>query len=171
LPPLEIVESYAPRDVPYIASNGIQAAHVEIDPDLGTIRVLDFWVVEDCGRAVNPRLVDEQIRGGVAQGIGSALFEECIYSPEGQLQNGNLADYLVPMSGEMPNIAIAHVETPARQTALGARGVGEAGTVAAGAAIWCAVNDALSPFGVTVTNQPITPEHIRDCLARVRRGS
>lgn len=171
LPPLEIVESYAPRDVPYIASNGIQAAHVEIDPDLGTVRVLDFWVVEDCGRAVNPRLVDEQIRGGVAQGIGSALFEECIYSPEGQLQNGNLADYLVPMSGEMPNIAIAHVETPARQTALGARGVGEAGTVAAGAAIWCAVNDALSPFGVTVSNQPITPEHIRDCLARVRRGS
>jgi len=171
LPPLEIVESYAPRDVPYIASNGIQAAHVEIDPDLGTVRVLDFWVVEDCGRAVNPRLVDEQIRGGVAQGIGSALFEECIYSPEGQLQNGNLADYLVPMSGEMPNIAIAHVETPARQTALGARGVGEAGTVAAGAAIWCAVNDALSPFGVTVSNQPITPEHVRDCLARVRRGS
>lgn len=169
LPPLEIVESYAPRDVPYIASNGIQAAHIEIDPDLGTVRVLDFWVVEDCGRAVNPRLVDEQIRGGVAQGIGSALFEECIYSPEGQLQNGNLADYLVPMSGEMPNIAIAHVETPARQTTLGARGVGEAGTVAAGAAIWCAVNDALSPFGVTVTNQPITPEHIRDCLARARK--
>jgi carbon-monoxide dehydrogenase large subunit len=168
IPPLEVLESYAPRNVPYIASNGIQAAHVEIDPELGSIRVLDFWVVEDCGRAVNPRLVDEQIRGGVAQGIGSALYEECIYSADGQLQNGNLADYLVPMSGEMPNIAIAHVETPTRQTALGARGVGEAGTVAAGAAIWCAVNDALSPFGAVVTNQPITPEHVRECLSRGR---
>jgi carbon-monoxide dehydrogenase large subunit len=171
MPPLEVVESYAPRDVPYIAANGIQAAHVEVDPDTGSIRVLDFWVVEDCGRVVNPRLVDEQIRGGVAQGIGSALFEQCSYNADGQLQNGNLADYLVPMSGEMPNIGIAHVETPARQTSLGARGVGEAGTVAAGAAIWTAVNDALSPFGATVTSQPITPEHILDCLNRARRSS
>lgn len=169
LPPLEIVESYAPRDVPYISANGIQAAHVEVDPDLGTVRVLDFWVVEDCGRVVNPRLVDEQIRGGVAQGIGAALYEQCIYSAEGQLQNGNLADYLVPMSGEMPNIVVAHVETPARQTALGARGVGEAGTVAAGAAIWTAVNDALSPFGALVTTQPLTPEHVLDCIDRARR--
>ena len=169
IPPLEIVESYAPRDVPYIASNGIQAAHVEVDPDLGSIRILDFWVVEDCGRAINPGLVDEQIRGGVAQGIGSALFEQCIYNDNGQLQNGTLADYLVPMSAEMPNITIAHVETPVRQTALGARGVGEAGTVAAGAAIWCAVNDALSPFGAVVTHQPITPEHVRECLRRGRR--
>ena len=73
LPPLEILESYAPRDTPYIAANGIQAAHVEVDPGLGTIRVLDFWVVDDCGRVINPLLVDEQIRGGVVQGIGAAL--------------------------------------------------------------------------------------------------
>jgi len=170
LPPLEIVESYAPRDIPYIAANGIQAAHVEVDPDLGIVRVLDFWVVEDCGRVINPRLVDEQIRGGVAQGIGAALYEQCVYSREGQLQNGNLADYLVPMAAEMPNILIAHVETPTPVTALGARGVGEAGTVAAGAAIWTAVNDALLPFGATVTSQPITPEHVLDCLERARSG-
>jgi carbon-monoxide dehydrogenase large subunit len=170
LPPLEIVESYAPRDVPYIATNGVQAAYVEVDPATGAICVLDFWVVEDCGRVINPRLVDEQIRGGVAQGIGAALYEQCIYSPEGQLQNGNLADYLVPMAGEMPNIAVAHVETPTRHTALGARGVGEAGTVAAGAAIWCAVNDALSPFGAVVTAQPITPRHVLDCLKHACRG-
>jgi carbon-monoxide dehydrogenase large subunit len=169
LPPLEIVEVYSPRDVPYIAANGIQAAHVEVDVATGAIRVLDFWVVEDCGRAANPALVDAQLRGGVAQGIGAALYEHCIYSPEGQLQNGNLADYLVPMAAEMPNIGIAHVETPARQTTLGARGVGEAGTVAAGAAIWCAVNDALSPFGVAVTSQPITPGHVLACLNRRRR--
>ena len=171
LPPLEIVESFTPRNVPYIATNGIQAAHVEVDPATGAVRVLDFWVVEDCGRVINPRLVDEQIRGGVVQGIGGALYEQCIHSPEGQLQNANLADYLVPMAGEMPNITIAHVETPTRHTALGARGVGEAGTVAAGAAIWTAVNDALSPFGTTVTNQPITPEHILECLERARRSN
>ena len=128
---------------PISPSNGIQAAHVEVDPGLGTIRVLGFWVVEDCGRVINPLLVDEQIRGGVVQGIGSALYEQCIYSAEGQIENGSLADYLVPMAGEMPDIRIAHVETPTPTTALGARGVGEAGTVAAGAAIWTAVNDAL----------------------------
>jgi aerobic carbon-monoxide dehydrogenase large subunit len=169
LPPLEITESFVPRQVPYIAANGIHAAHVEVDADLGTIRVLDFWVAEDCGRVINPLLVDEQIRGGVVQGIGSALYEQCIYSSEGQLENGSLMDYLVPMAGEMPDIRIAHVETPTPVTTLGARGVGEAGTIAAGAAIWTAVNDALSPFGATVTSQPITPEHVLDCIDRSRK--
>jgi CO/xanthine dehydrogenase Mo-binding subunit len=168
IPPLEAVESFAPRQVPYVAANGIQAAHVEVDAELGTIRVLDFWVAEDCGRVINPLLVDEQIRGGVVQGIGAALYEQCIYSREGQLENGSLADYLVPMAGEMPDIRIAHVETPTPVSLLGARGVGEAGTVAAGAAIWTAVNDALSPLGAVVTTQPITPEHVLDCIDRAR---
>ncbi len=165
IPSLEVVETFAPRDTPYIAANGIQAAHVEVDPELGTIRVLDFWVVDDCGRVINPMLVDEQIRGGVVQGIGAALYEQCIYSTDGQLENGSLADYLVPMAGEMPDILIAHVETPTSTTMLGARGVGEAGTVGAAAAIWTAVNDALSPLGATVTEQPFTPEHVLDRIA------
>jgi carbon-monoxide dehydrogenase large subunit len=169
LPPLEITESFVPRQVPYIAANGIHAAHVEVDVDLGTIRILDYWVVEDCGRVINPLLVDEQIRGGVVQGIGSALYEQCIYSSEGQLENGSLMDYLVPMAGEMPDIRIAHVETPTPVTTLGARGVGEAGTVAAGAAIWTGVNDALSPLGAVVSSQPITPEHVLDSIDRARR--
>jgi carbon-monoxide dehydrogenase large subunit len=76
-------------------------------------------------------LVDEQIRGGVVQGIGAALYEECLYSPEGQLLNGNMADYLVPMAGEMPDIVCAHIETPTKQSQLGAKGVGEAGTAGA----------------------------------------
>jgi aerobic carbon-monoxide dehydrogenase large subunit len=164
LPPLEVVESFAPRGIPYIAANGIQAAHVEVDPGLGTVRVLNFWVAEDCGRVINPLLVDEQIRGGVVQGLGAALYEQCIYSRDGQLENGSLMDYLVPMAGEMPDIHIEHIETPTPATELGARGVGEAGTVAAGAAIWTAVNDALSPFGATVRAQPITPERILDAL-------
>jgi carbon-monoxide dehydrogenase large subunit len=168
LPPLEITESFVPRAAPYISANGIHAAHVEVDVDLGTIRILDYWVVEDCGRVVNPLLVDEQIRGGVVQGIGSALYEQCIYSSEGQLENGSLMDYLVPMAGEMPDIRIAHVETPTPVTTLGARGVGEAGTVAAGAAIWTAVTDALSPLGAVVTSQPITPEHVLDSIDRAQ---
>jgi len=165
LPSLEITESFAPREQPYVAANGIQAAHVEVDPELGTIRVLDFWVVDDCGRVINPLLVDEQIRGGVVQGIGAALYEQCIYSADGQLENGSLADYLVPMASEMPDIRIAHMETPTSATTLGARGVGEAGTVAAAAAIWTAVNDALSPFDATMTAQPFTPERVLDRLA------
>ena len=169
IPSLEVVESCAVRKVPYIAANGIQGAHVEVDPDLGAVRVLDFWVVEDCGRVINPMLVDEQIRGGVIQGIGSALYEQCIYSDNGQLENGSLADYLVPMASEMPDIRISHVETISTdETNLGARGVGEAGTVGAAAAIWTAVNDAISPFAATVVSQPFTPEHVLDRLAEAR---
>jgi carbon-monoxide dehydrogenase large subunit len=169
VPKLEIFESYAVRKVPYIPANGIQGALVEVDPDIGTTRVLDFWVVEDCGRIVNPLLVDEQIRGGVVQGIGAALYEHCIYSEAGQLENGSLADYLVPMANEMPDIRIAHLETPTDVTNLGARGVGEAGAIGAAAAIWTAVNDAISPFGATVGSQPFTPEHILDRLAQARQ--
>jgi carbon-monoxide dehydrogenase large subunit len=166
LPPLEIVESFSPRDIPYVAANGIQAAYVEVDVGLGTIRMLGFWVVDDCGRVINPLLVDEQVRGGVVQGIGAALYEHCIYNDAGQLENGSLVDYLVPMASEMPDIQIAHATTPTSATKLGARGVGEAGTVAAAAAIWTAVNDALAPLGATVTAQPITPEHVLDRISQ-----
>lgn len=169
LPPLDVTERFTSRDPPYFASNGVQAAHVEIDAGLGTIKLLGFWVVDDCGTVINPLLVDEQIRGGVVQGIGAALYEECIYSESAQLENGTLADYLVPMAAEMPDIHVAHIETPISATNLGARGVGEAGTVAVAAAIWGAVNDALSPFDVAVTQQPITPEHILDVIAARNR--
>ncbi len=168
LPSLDVAESYAPRDTPYFASNGIQAAHVEVDAALGTIRLLDFWVADDCGTVINPMLVDEQIRGGVVQGVGSALYEHCIYGESGQLENGTLADYLVPMAAEMPDIHVAHLETPISATTLGARGVGEAGAVASAAAIWGAVNDALAPLGAAVTQQPITPEHVLDAIAAAR---
>jgi carbon-monoxide dehydrogenase large subunit len=171
LPPLDITERYTSRDLPYFASNGVQAAHVEVDPGLGTVKLLGFWVVDDCGTVINPLLVDEQIRGGVVQGIGAALYEECVYNDGAQLENGTLADYLVPMAGEMPDIHVAHIATPISETQLGARGVGEAGTVAAAAAVWGAVNDALSPFGATVRRQPITPEHILDVIAAAGHDS
>jgi len=112
-------------------------------------------------------LVDEQMRGGIVQGIGAALFEHCIYSEDGQLQNGNLADYLVPMSGEMPDMLIAHVQSPTKTSELGAKGAGEAGTAGAPAAVMNAINDALAPFQARVTAQPFTPEKILRALGKV----
>src|SRR5205807_8091291 len=114
-------------------------------------------------------LVDEQIRGGVVQGIGAALYEECLYGPDGQLLNGNLADYLVPMSGEMCDIVCAHLETPTRQSQLGAKGVGEAGTAGAPAAVMNAINDALAPLGARVSAMPFTPERILKALGKAWR--
>jgi aerobic carbon-monoxide dehydrogenase large subunit len=113
------------------------------------------------------RALDEQIRGGVVQGLGAALFEECAYDAQGQLLNGTLADYLVPMAGEMPDIAVAHLATPTATSELGAKGVGEAGTAGAPAAVMNAINDALSPFGARVTAQPATPQRILRALGRV----
>jgi carbon-monoxide dehydrogenase large subunit len=166
IPPLEVIASFVPQTVPYVVANGVQAASVEVDADTGMIKILDFWIVEDCGRIINPLLVDEQLRGGAVQGIGAAMFEQCAYSAEGQLLNGSLADYLVPLASEMPDIDIAHTATPTRATVLGSKGVGEAGTVGAPGAIWTAINDALRPLGVQVNQQPITPEQIAALLAK-----
>ena len=150
---------------PYLLANGLQASLVEVDVQTGMVKLLKHWVVEDCGRLVNPLLADEQLRGGVVQGLGAALFEECRYDEQAQLLNGSMADYLVPMAGEMPDIVIAHVETPVAGTLLGAKGIGEAGTIGAAAAAGNAINDALAPLGAEVTEQPYTPERILQALA------
>jgi carbon-monoxide dehydrogenase large subunit len=149
---------------PYLLANGIQASLLELDVDTGLVKLLQHWVVEDCGRVVNPLLADEQLRGGVVQGIGAALFEESRYDENAQLLNASMADYLVPMPAELPDIAIAHVETPVAGTLLGGKGVGEAGVVGAAAAIGNAINDALAPFGAMVTEQPYSPERILRAL-------
>jgi carbon-monoxide dehydrogenase large subunit len=162
-----VTRHYTPREYGFTFTNGIQASYVEVDPDTGFVKLLKHWCVEDCGTVINPMLVDEQIRGGVVQGIGAALFEECLYDAEGQLLNGNMADYLVPMAAEMPDIVCAHVETPTEQSELGAKGAGEAGTAGAPGAVMNAINDALAPFGVRVTSQPFTPEKILVALRKV----
>ncbi len=164
---LTVTRHYTPREYGFTFTNGIQASYVELDADTGFVKLLKHWVVEDCGTVINPMLVDEQIRGGVVQGIGGAMLEECLYSPEGQLLNGSLADYLVPMSGDTPDIEIAHVCTPTRQSELGAKGVGEAGTAGAPGAVMNAINDALAPLGARVTMQPFTPERILKALGKV----
>jgi carbon-monoxide dehydrogenase large subunit len=164
---LTVTRHYTPRQYGFTFTNGIQASLVEVDPDTGFVKLLKHWCVEDSGTVINPMLVDEQLRGGVVQGIGAALYEECLYSPEGQLLNGNMADYLVPMSGEMPDIICAHIETPTLQSQLGAKGVGEAGTAGAPAAIMNAINDALAPLNARVTRMPFTPERILQALKKV----
>ncbi len=166
-PELMVTRHYAQRDYPFIFTNGVQVSHVEVDVDTGFVKLLKHWAVEDCGRVINPMLVDEQMRGAIVQGIGGALFEECLYDSDGTLKNGNMADYLVPMAGEMPDIEVAHVQSPTKSSMLGAKGAGEAGTAGAPAAVMNAINDALSPFGVRVSSQPITPEKILRALGRI----
>jgi aerobic carbon-monoxide dehydrogenase large subunit len=165
-PELSVLRSFTPRAHPYFVANGVQASYLEVDIETGWIRLINHWVVEDCGPVINPQLVDEQIRGGVVQGLGAALFEHCIYDDEGQLLTGSLVDYLVPMAAEMPDIVVDHVATRQPGTELGIKGVGEAGTVGASAAVWCAVNDALRPLGAQVGQQPFTPHVI---LAALRK--
>ncbi|THD56423.1 MAG: xanthine dehydrogenase family protein molybdopterin-binding subunit, partial [Bradyrhizobium sp.] len=166
-PELMATRHFVPREYPFAFTNGVQAAWLEVDTDTGFVKLLRHWVVEDCGTLINPQLVDEQIRGGVVQGLGAALFEKCIYDERGQLTNANMADYLVPMSSEMPDIDVGHVVSPTAETELGAKGAGEAGTAGAAAAVANAVNDALRPFGATITEIPLTPQVILTALGRI----
>ncbi len=166
-PELAVTRSYAQKTYNGAYTNGIQASYVEVDTDTGFVKLLGHWVVDDCGTVINPLLVDEQIRGACVQGIGAALFEQCLYSPEGQLLNGSLMDYLVPMAGEMPDIAVGHTCTPTQTSELGAKGAGEAGTAGASAAVLNAINDALRPLGGIVSEIPVTPERILRALGRL----
>jgi carbon-monoxide dehydrogenase large subunit len=166
-PELIATRHFVPRAYPFAFTNGVQGSYLEVDVQSGFVTLLKHWVVEDCGTVINPQLVDEQIRGGVVQGIGGALFEECIYDATGQLRNGNMADYLVPMAAEMPDIEVGHVVSPTAESELGAKGAGEAGTGGAPGAIMNAINDALAPMGVVVTAQPATPERILRALGKV----
>jgi aerobic carbon-monoxide dehydrogenase large subunit len=166
-PELMATRHYVPREYPFAFTNGVQASWLEVDTETGFVRLLRHWVVEDCGTIINPQLVDEQIRGGVVQGLGAALFEKCIYDERGQLTNANMADYLVPMSGEMPDIDVGHVVSPTLESELGAKGAGEAGAAGAAAAVANAVNDALRPFGTIITEIPLTPQVILVALGRI----
>jgi carbon-monoxide dehydrogenase large subunit len=159
---------YVPRAYAFAFTNGAQASWLEVDPDTGFIKLLKHWCVEDCGTVINPQLVDEQVRGGVVQGLGAVLFEHCLYDERGQLLNGNMADYLVPMAAEMPDIEVGHVVTPTTDSELGAKGAGEAGTAGAPACVMNAVNDALSPLGAKlITEMPITPTVVLKALGKV----
>ena len=163
---LTVLARYASKDRLFLAGNGIQLATVEVDVDSGIVTPLRHLVVHDCGRILNPLLVREQIRGGVVQGIGSALYEELRYDDDGHLLTGSFADYLVPMAGEMPDIEVGHIETPTGTSELGAKGAGEAGTAGAVGAILNAVNDAIAPLDAAIAEVPITPPRLLKALGR-----
>jgi hypothetical protein len=134
---------------------------VEIDPETGDVRIDRYVVAEDCGVMINPMIVEGQVRGGVAQGIAAALYEQLIYDDEGQLVTSTLMDYLVPTAMEIPPVEILHLETPCEYSETGAKGVGEGGTMGAPAAVASAVADALSHLDVEIDRLPITPDLLR----------
>jgi len=142
------------------ATSATHLAMVEIDPETYGVTVLRYVVAEDCGRVINPLIVDGQVQGAVAQGIGVALLEEVIHDDDGQIVTASLVDYLVPLAGSLPPIGIVHVETTLPPTQGGFRGMGEGGTIGAPAAIANAVSDALSPLGIEITTLPMTPERL-----------
>ncbi len=168
--PRELVQTrhFITMEYPFAFTNGVQASYLEVDTDTGVVTLLKHWCVEDCGRVINPQLVDEQIRGGIVQGLGGALYEEIHYDEDGQLLNGSMADYLVPMAAEMPDMVVGHVETPTEESELGAKGAGEAGTAGAPAAVMNAINDALRPLGAQVTEMPFTPERILRAFGKLQ---
>ncbi|MCC6780795.1 MAG: xanthine dehydrogenase family protein [Hyphomicrobiales bacterium] len=164
-PLLNVTATYQPGIDTGVYSYATHAAVVAVDPATGTIELLDFAVAEDCGTMINPMIVEGQVRGGVVQGIGTALYEEIPYDDQGQPLVGTLADYLVPGAAELPAIKIAHLHTPTPFTEYGVKGMGEGGAIAPPAAIANAVRDALRPLRAEVNETPLTPRRV---LAAIR---
>ena len=164
---LEITAGYKPLRDTGTFSYATHAVVVAVDTELGEVEILDYVVVEDGGVLVNPMIVDGQIYGGTAQGIGTALYEEMPFNAEGQPLASTLADYLIPGPSETPEIRIVHMETPSPYTRFGVKGIGEGGAIAPPAAIANAINDALHPLGVEVSESPMTPPRL---LAAIRRA-
>ncbi|MCW2697192.1 MAG: cdhA 1 [Modestobacter sp.] len=164
---LDATATYDPKGT---FSNSVHVAEVEVDPATGQTTILRYLVIEDAGVMVNPQIVEGQIRGGVAQGIGNALYEELLYDERGVLTTTSLLDFLPPTMAEVPTIEIQHLETISDFTVTGAKGVGEGGTMGAPAAILNAINDALASTGGAVTHVPATPQRVREAIRQAQRG-
>ena len=155
------LEAFATYDPPASSiSNACHIACVAVDAATGLVEVERYIVVHDCGRVVNPLLVDGQIQGGVAQGLGQALFEEILYDPEGQMLSATLMDYMVPTACDVPTLEIEHIESPSIDTLGGFKGTGEGGVIGSLPAIACAVGDALAPLGANVNRLPLRPDAV-----------
>ena len=154
-PGLEGTDYYSP--VRSTFANGMHAVEVEIDPDTSDMRIVRYSVVHDCGTLINPRIVEGQVIGGVAQGVAGALFEEMAYDEHGQLLNASFMDFLMPYASEVPSVDIDHLETPSPLNPLGIKGAGEAGVIPGSAAIASAIEDAV---GLTVSRMPLSPSRL-----------
>jgi len=157
-PSLEASAFYDPENFTF--PFGAHAAAVKVNADTGEVELRRYVAVDDCGRVINPLIVDGQVHGGLVQGIAQALCEGAVYTPEGQLLTGSMADYAVPKANMFPTFVTGHTETPSPHNPLGVKGVGETGTIASTPAIVNAVMDALKPFGITHLDMPLTPERI-----------
>jgi len=165
---LEATMAYRPKVDTGAFSYASHAAVVAVDPELGHVEILDYVIVEDCGTLVNPLIVDGQMLGGAAQGIGTALYEESPYDANGQPLASTFADYLLPGPTEVPAMRIFHMQTPSPYTAFGMKGMGEGGAIAPPATIFNAVNDALRGLGVEVNETPLTPRRLLAAIERSR---
>src|SRR5205807_3032533 len=154
-------EATAYHHVPTVTwVSAVHVARLQVDPETGVVTLLRYVVAHDCGKVINPRIVDGQVHGGVAQGIGGALYEELVYDEHGQLLTGSLMDYLVPTAMEVPPIETVHLEYPSPRNPLGVKGLGEGGAISPPAAIANAIEDALEPWGVRVTETPVSPARL-----------
>src|SRR5262249_39299904 len=151
-------------DPPRPVSNACHVPTVPGGPETGCVTVEKFLAAEDAGRIINPMIVDGQIHGGIAQGIGNALLEEIVYDATGNVLTTTLADFLPPTAREIPPIELHHLESMSEMTITRAKGVGEGGTIGAPAAVVNAINDAIAPFGVEINEMPATPQRIRAAL-------
>lgn len=167
---LEVGVSYQTRRDSGTFSYACHAVVVAVDTELGKVEILDYVIVEDGGVLINPMVVDGQVLGGAAQGIGTALYEAMPYSADGQPLASTLADYLLPGATEVPAIRITHMETPSPYTEFGQKGIGESGAIGSPAAIASAVNDALRPLGAEIHELPITPQGVIEALAAASRS-
>jgi carbon-monoxide dehydrogenase large subunit len=167
-PGLEATYYFSPEDVTY--GQGAHAVVVEVDAETLHVRLIRYIVAHDCGRVLSPAIVEGQIIGGVAQGVGGALYERVRCDAGGQILNATLADYLLPTAGDLVPVEITHRETPSPLNPLGVKGVGEAGIIPVAAAVAAAVEDALSPLGLTLGTVPVTPSALHDLMAARRGG-
>jgi carbon-monoxide dehydrogenase large subunit len=165
---LEVNTTYQARRDTGTFSYACHAVVVAVDPELGKVEIIDYVIVEDGGVLINPQVVDGQVYGGAAQGIGTALYEEMRFSADGQPLASTLADYILPGAGEVPNIRIEHLQTPSPYTEFGQKGIGESGAIGSSAAVASAVNDALRPLGVEINVLPLSPPTIVDAVAAAR---
>jgi carbon-monoxide dehydrogenase large subunit len=154
-------DAVAYHHVPTVTyASAVHVAQVEVDPDTGAARLLRYVVAHDCGTVINPIIVEGQVHGGVAQGVGGGLFEEIAYDETGQLLSGTLMDYVVPRADDLPLIECVHLEFPSPRNPLGVKGLGEGGAISPPAAIANAIDDALAPLGVRVTATPALPARV-----------
>jgi len=165
-PGLEELAFYDPEN--FVFPFGAHACVVDVDAETGNVDVVRYVAVDDCGPAINPKLIDGQVHGGIVHALGQALFERIHYDEDGQLVTSTFADYALPSAADVPSFELDRTETPSPVNSLGVKGVGEAGTIAASAAVTNAVIDALRPVGVTYVNMPLGPMRIWETIQEAR---